>query len=98
MKKDSTFDIIIKALDSLQTSIMTSECTINEKDTLSALVTSLKNYYEKKLKYLSMLRRSNKIIELNTFVTDIIVEINEVLMRKGDVTYHASLIYKKINK
>ncbi len=89
-------DTITRAIDALISSTDESELASNEKMALKILLDKLLAYYNQKVIMLSKYKNDDKIMELRTFMTDIIVEINNILKQKVDVFYFINTINKKI--
>ena len=94
-------DIIKNANRSLQARIMESNLPGNEKKALEVLLEKLNIYYDKKMNLISK-KSSNSAKQKETnslicFMTDILVEVNSVLIGNNDIYYFVSLVNKKLH-
>ena len=90
--------IIKKAFYALKERINTSVLSENEKNALRVLIDKLIIYYDRRIDL--MKKRgisSERVASLDSFMTDIIVDINTVIKGESDVHYFVSLIIKKLN-
>lgn len=94
-------DIITRAIESLKMSVVTSKLPDNEKKALYTLLEKLTIYYQKKLSIIakknSESTRQKEISVLSCFITDILVEINSVLIGDNDIYYFVSIVNKKLH-
>ena len=93
-------DILKKANKSLQVRIIESSLPDNEKKALEALLEKLDIYYDKRMNLISKKNNSAKQKEMNAlicFITDILVEVNNVLLGDNDIYYFVSLVNKKLH-
>lgn len=99
-KLDENSDIIKLAYAKLQEKVNTSPLHDNEKNAISLLIEKIVKYYDKKLNSIlrfSLSPNNERIFELKSFMTDILVDINSVLDGGIDVYYFASIINRKLN-
>ena len=90
-------DIIKKAIVKLQCDVLSSKLPDNEKQAIKALLEKLDVYYDKKLKQAYKKgNNSDKAIVLQSFITDILVEINSLLTQDSDIYYFVSIVNQKL--
>ena len=94
-------NIIIKSIFSLKEEIKSSELLDDEKHALITLLDSLNAYYSKKRERILKKSSSNqatneKLMVLESSVTDILMEINDILIGNHDIYYFTSVVNKKI--
>ena len=92
----SNNNIIKTAITKLQADIKLSKLSGNEKEALRVLLEKLSIYYDKMLNQITRKGNSDKEIALESFVTDILVEVNSVLTGDNDIYYFVSIINKKL--
>ena len=103
MKKElNNVDIIKKSIISLRNSTRLSKLPDNEKEGLTALINKIDIYYDKKLNIImnkdnDISSINHQIWDLKSFITDIIVEINNVLTGESDIYYFVNVINKRLN-
>ena len=104
MKEESNnnHNIIKKALENIEVSINASSLPNNEKHALILLADKLTTYYDKKLMLLAkrgidIHSNNTRIMILESFMADILVEINDVLVGDNDVYYFISVINNRLN-
>ena len=95
-------DIIKKALDSLHDSVNVAPIPDNEKVALKALIEKLRTYYNNKLdimtkKGIDVNSNDERVMVLKCFISDIIVEINNVLTGESDVYYFIGVITNRLH-
>lgn len=100
-EENSHNDVILRAMMSLEMSITTSQLADNEKRALQSLVAKLDSYYCKKMDAIAKKSNSDAkqkaINVLQSFLTDILVEINDVLLGNNDIYYFVSEVNKKLH-
>lgn len=93
--------IIKKAFYAIKESIDTSILSDNEKNALKILIDKLVIYYDKKVSLIKKSRisinSSERIAILDSFMTDVLVDINTVIRGESDVYYFVSVVNKKLN-
>lgn len=93
--------IIKKAFYAIKKSIDTSILSDNEKNALKILIDKLVIYYDKKVSLIKNSRisinSSERIAILDSFMTDVLVDINTVIRGESDVHYFVSVVNKKLN-
>ncbi len=92
---------IIYAISSLYDRVETSFLTTGEKNALKALLSQLKTYGENRYNEIMANRviknKSNRILALDSEMTDYLVEINDATYGVIDVFSVVNKIYKAIN-
>ena len=94
-------NIIIKSIFSLMEKVKLSSLQEGEKRALITLLDRLYTYYVKKRE--KILKRdingeptNEKLMVLESMVTDILMEINDILIGDRDIYYFTSVINKRI--
>ncbi len=93
--------VIIKAMEALQNCIKSSKLSSSEQDALLALTDKLEKYYLAKSdsiinNNIEKNAQNEKMALLRTFIIDIIVEINTVLVTDSDIHYFVNTLNKKL--
>ena len=87
--------VILKAFDRLKEQIQLTNKTNNEKEVLDLLIDKVQIYYIKKMEKLSI-NDTTKIFNLESFVTDIIADINTAILNDADTFEYVRKINSKI--
>ena len=88
IKSDRSNEVIIRALDALSNQVDTSNKTDNEKKILKLLTMRMKEYFLKKLSSLSD-SSLERLFNLQSYMTGIIVDINSSLKDEADLASYA---------
>ena len=86
-------ELIIESMNVLKKQVQYSKYSNNEKKVLTLLIDKIEVYYLRKLS----ITNSNKYMQLNSWVVDLLIEIDNVIKKQSDVFHFVSIVNKQIN-
>ena len=95
MDIEHSSQVILRAIERLKKQIQLTNKTDNEKELLSLLIDKVEIYYIKKIEKTSI-NDTNKIYSLESFITDIIADINTAVLNDADTVEYARKINSKL--